>query len=119
MSIIWYVERGLEKAGLKKIQDDDPATPDVFVRYYAKASSSIQGDPSQSQSLLPGGPEGLTTSFDLRKVREGTLILEIQRASDNKALWRAGSDFRIDQKRIDAEVNRAVGLLMSRYPPKK
>ena len=119
MSIIWYVESGLKKKGLTKIRDDDPAVPDVFVRYYAKAKSSIQGDPSQSQSLLPGGPETLTTSFDLRKVRDGTLILEIQRASDNKALWRAGSDFRVDQKRVDAEVNRAVDLLLSRYPPKK
>jgi hypothetical protein len=119
MSIIWYVERGLEKSGLKKIRDDDPATPDVFVRYSAKAKSSIQGDPNQTQSILPGGPEGLTTSFNLHTVREGTLIVEIQRASDNKALWRAGSEFRIDQKRIDAEVNRAVDLLMSRYPPKK
>ena len=73
MSIIWYVERELEKKGLTKVPDDDPATPDVFVRYYAKARSSIQGTPNQSQSMLPGGPESLTTSFDFSKVREGTL----------------------------------------------
>jgi hypothetical protein len=116
MSIIWYVERELKKKGLTKIPDDDPATPDVFIRYYAKAKSSIQGDPSQTQSLLPGGPETLTTSFDLRKVRGGTLILELQRASDNKALWRAGSEFRVDPKRIDAEVSSAVELLFRKYP---
>jgi hypothetical protein len=118
MSIVWYVERELEKKGLTKIPDDDPATPDVFIRYYAKARSRIQGAPNQTQSLLPGGPETLTTSFDLKKVREGTLILEIQRASDNKALWRAGSEFAIDPKRVDAEVNSAVKLLLRKYPPK-
>ena len=118
ISIIWYVERELEKKGLTKIPDDDPATPDVFIRYYAKAKSSVQGTPNQSQSMLPGGPENLTTSFDLNKVREGTLILEIQRASDNKALWRAGSEFGIDPKRVDAEVSSAVKLLLRKYPPK-
>jgi hypothetical protein len=64
----------------------------------------------------PGGPETLTTSFDLRKAREGTLVLELQRASDGKAVWRAGSSFAIDDKRIDAEVNRAVDILL-RIPP--
>jgi len=117
MSIIWYVERELGRKGLTKIRDDDPAVPDVFVRYYAKARSSIQGTPNQSQSMLPGSPESLTTSFDLKKVRDGTLILEIQRASDNKALWRAGSEFSVNQKRIDAEVSEAVKMLMRRYPP--
>lgn len=116
VSIVWYVERELEKRGLTKIPDDDTATPDVFIRYYAKGRSSIQGTPSQTQSLLPGGPETLTTSFDFRKVRDGTLILELQRASDNKALWRAGSEFRVDPKRIDAEVSSGVKLLFRKYP---
>jgi hypothetical protein len=116
MSIVWYVERELEKKGLTKIPDDDPASPDVFIRYYAKGKSSIQGTANQSQSLLPGGPETLTTSFDLRKVRDGTLILELQRASDNRALWRAGSEFRVDTKRIDAEVSAAVKRLFRKYP---
>jgi hypothetical protein len=116
VSIVWYVERELERRGLAKISDDAPANPDVFVRYYAKGRSSIQGTPSQTQSLLPGGPETLTTSFDLRKISDGTLILELQRASDNKALWRAGSEFRVDPKRIDAEVSSAVKLLFRKYP---
>ena len=118
MSIIWYVERGLEKRGLKKIRDDDPAVPDVFVRYYAKGKSTIESTPVATRDMLPGGPENLTTSFDLRKARAGTLILEMQRASDNQAVWRAGSHFSIDNKRIDAEVNRAVDLLLTRYPPR-
>jgi hypothetical protein len=118
MSIIWYVERELEKKGFTKIMDDDPATPDVFIRYFAKGRSSIQGTPVQSRDFLPGGPENLTTSFDLRKAREGTLVLEMQRSSDNKAVWRAGSQFSIDEKRIDAEVSSAVDILMRKYPPK-
>jgi len=120
MSIIWYVERELAERGLTKIPDEDPTSPDVFVRYYAKGRSRIEGTPSQTQSILPGGPKTTTTttSFDLSKVRSGTLIVELQRASDDKALWRAGSDFRVDEKRIDAEVSRAVNLLFSRYPQK-
>jgi hypothetical protein len=119
MSIIWYVDRGLEKKGLRKIRDDDPEVPDLYVRYYAKGKSTIEGQPVATRDMLPGGPETLTTSFDLRKAREGTLVLELQRASDDKAVWRAGSDFAIDAKRIDAEVNRAVDILLRTYPPKQ
>ena len=118
MSIIWYVERGLEKKGLKKIQDDDPAVPDVFVRYYAKSKSSIEGNPVSSRDILPGGPENLTTSFDFHKAAAGTLIVEIQRAEDNSALWRAGSSVSIDSKRVDAEVSRALEILFRTYPAK-
>lgn len=118
MSIIWYVERGLEKKGLKKIQDDDPAVPDVFVRYYAKSKSSIEGTPVSSRDMLPGGPENLTTSFDFHKAAAGTLIVELQRATDNKAVWRAGATFSVDSKPADAEVSRAVEILFRKYPPK-
>jgi hypothetical protein len=119
MSIIWYVERGLEEKGLTKVESESETVPDLFVRYYAKGKSSIQGTPVQTQDLLPGSPKSMTTSFDLHKVRAGTLILELQRASDNRAVWRAGTDIsRIDQKRIDAEVQRAVRMLLAKYPPK-
>jgi hypothetical protein len=121
VSIIWYVERQLAERGLTKVPDDDPAPPDVYVRYYAKGKARIEGTPSKGAQLLPGGPETTTamTSFDLDKVRSGTLFVEIQRASDSKPIWRAGSDFHVDEKRIDAEVSRAVGLLFSKYPTGK
>ena len=51
---------------------------------------------------------------------EGTLILELQRASDEKAVWRAGTErISIDKKRIDADTASAVRLLVSKYPPPK
>lgn len=121
-SIVWYTERGLEKKGLTKIRSGSEIEPDVFVRYYAKAKSSVQGTPGQAQQILPGSAETLstTTSFDLHKVRAGSLILEIQLAPDNKTIWRAGTDIsRIDEKRIDAEVHRAVDMLLAKYPPKR
>ena len=90
----------------------------MFIRYYAKGKSKIEGTPIATRDMLPGGPENLTTSFDLHKAREGTLVLELQRASDNKAVWRAGSHFGIDSKRVDAEVSRAVDVLLRKYPPK-
>jgi hypothetical protein len=115
--IIWYVERELEKKGLTKQPE---GKGDLFVRYYAKGKAGLKGTPSQGESYLPGGAGQLTTSVDFRKVVEGTLILELQRASDEKPVWRAGSGWgSIDKKRIDAETASAVRLLFSKYPPPK
>jgi hypothetical protein len=113
--IIWYVERELEKKGLKKVPDGQG---DLLVRYYAKADTGLRGTPSQGESYLPGGAGQLTTGVDFSKVIEGTLILELQRASDEKAVWRAGTQrISIDKKRIDADTASAVRLLISKYPP--
>jgi hypothetical protein len=115
--IIWYVERELEKKGLAKSPD---GKGDLFVRYYAKAKEGLKGTGTQEESYLSGGAGQLTTSVDFQKVVEGTLILELQRASDEKAVWRAGSGWgSIDKKRIDAETASAVRLLLSKYPPPK
>ena len=115
--IVWYVERELEKKGLKKVPDGQG---DLLVRYYAKAREELKGTPSQGESSLPGGAGQLTTGVDFSKVTEGTLILELQRASDEKAVWRAGTQhISIDKKRIDADTASAVRLLVSKYPPPK
>ncbi len=74
--IIWYVERELEKKGLRKTADGQG---DLFVRYYAKAHEGLKGTPSQGESYLPGGAGQLTTGVDFSKAVEGTLILELQR----------------------------------------
>ena len=115
--IIWYVERELEKKGLKKVPEGQG---DVLVRYYAKAQSEMKGTPSQGESYLPGGAGQLTTGVDFSKAVEGTLILELQRGTDEKVVWRAATRrISIDKKRIDAETASAVRLLVSKYPPPK
>ena len=115
--IIWYVERELEKKGLAKSPD---GKGDLFVRYYAKAKEGLKGTGTQEESYLSGGAGQLTTGVDFQKVVEGTLILELQRATDEKPVWRAGSGWgSIDKKRIDAETASAVRLLFSKYPPPK
>ena len=115
--IIWYVERSLERKGLTKAAEGGG---DLFVRYYAKGREGLKGTPSQGESYLPGGAGQLTTGVNFQKVAEGTLILELQRASDEKAVWRAGTEnIPIDKKRIDADTEGAVRLLMSKYPPPK
>jgi hypothetical protein len=115
--IIWYVERELEKKGLAK---NSEGKGDLFVRYYAKAKESLKGTGNQEESYLSGAAGQLTTSVDFQKVVEGTLILEMQRASDEKTVWRAGSGWgSIDKKRIDAETASAVRLLLSKFPPPK
>jgi hypothetical protein len=113
--IVWYVERGLEKKGLKKSTDE---TADLLVRYYARAEESLKGTPSQGESSLPGGTGSLSTSVDFSKVTAATLLLELQRASDGKTVWRATSGYKtLDKKRVDAETADAVRRLLSRYPP--
>jgi hypothetical protein len=113
--IIWYVERELEKKGLAKKPEGEG---DLLVRYYAKARTGFKGSPAQNESYLSGAAGQLTTSVDFSKVTEGTLLLELQRASDGKAVWRAGTGYgTIDKKRIDADTARAVRLLLAKYPP--
>jgi hypothetical protein len=115
--IIWYVERELEKKGLKKAAEGQG---DLFVRYFAKSEESVQGTASQGESRLPGGSGSLSTSVDFHKVTAGTLILELQRGKDQKTVWRAGSQYRsIDRNRIDAETAKAVRQLLGKYPPPK
>jgi hypothetical protein len=112
--IVWYVERELEKKGLRKSTDGNA---DVLVRYYAKAEKSLKGTPSQSESYLPGGTGSLTTSVDFSKVMEASLLLELQRSADEKTIWRAASEYRtIDPKRVDAETASAVRRLLAKYP---
>jgi hypothetical protein len=116
--VIWYVERELEKKGLKKAKQGESA--DVLVRYYAKRRESVKGTPSQGETYLPGGAGQLTTSVELGKVVEGTLLVELQRASDGKAVWRAATDYQsLDKQRIDADTKAAVRLLFSKYPKPK
>ena len=51
---------------------------------------------------------------------EGTLLVELQRATDQKAVWRAAVEYHsIDKQRIDAETASAVRLLIAKYPPPK
>lgn len=115
--IVWYVERELEKKGLKKAKS---GTGDLLVRYYAKKRESLKGTPSQEETTLPGGAGQLTTSVDMHTVLEGTLLVELQRATDEKPVWRAATELRsIDKQRIDAETAAAVRLLIAKYPPPK
>jgi hypothetical protein len=113
--IVWYIERELEKKGLTKVPE---GKGDLFVRYYAKKREGYKGTPSQDQSYLSGAASQLTTSVDFSKVVEGTLLVEMQRASDEKAVWRAGTGYgTIDKKRVDAETASAVRMLVAKYPP--
>ena len=115
--IVWYVERELEKKGLKKAKG---GAPDLLVRYYAKRQVGLKGTSNQGQTTLPGGAGQLTTTVDIQKVLDGTLLVELQRGSDGTAVWRAATEFKsIDTQHIDAETASAVRLLISKYPPPK
>jgi len=104
--IVWYVERELEKKGLKKSAD---TKADLLVRYYAKAEESLKGSGSQSESYLPGGTGSLTTTVDFSKVTAASLLVEIQRESDQKTIWRAASGYKtLDTKRVDAETASVI-----------
>ncbi len=116
--IVWYVERELEKKGLAKAKDG--GTGDLLVRYYSKKRSDIVGTPSQSESTVAGTASQLTTSVDLRKVDEGTLLIELQQASAGTVVWNASTEYRtLDKDRIDSEVKAAIRQLLGKYPPPK
>jgi len=115
--IVWYVERELEKKGLKKAPE---GKGDLLVRYYTKGREGLKGTPTQGELPVPGGAGHPTTSVDFQRVSEGMLVLELQRASDEKPVWRAGTEYAsIDKKRLDAETVSAVRMLLSKYPPPK
>ncbi len=115
--IVWYVERELEKKGLEKAAS---GAGDLLVRYYARKREALQGTAKDSETTLPGGAGQHTTSVDIGKVTEGTLLVELQRASDQKPVWTASTDYRsIDKQRIDAETKAAVRQLIAKYPPPK
>jgi hypothetical protein len=115
--IVWYVERELEKKGLKKSAS---GPGDLLVRYYAKKRAGLQGTAKDSETTLPGGAGQHTTSVDFQKVTEGTLLVELQRASDEKAVWTASTEYRsLDKQQIDAQTKTAVRLLIAKYPPPK
>ena len=115
--IVWYVDRELEKKGLKKSKD---GPGDLLVRYYAKKEEALKGTSSQGQTTLPGGSGQLTTTVDFQKVLEGTCSIELQRSRDDGPVWRAATEYKsIDKQRIDAETASAVKLLISKYPPPK
>jgi hypothetical protein len=114
--IVWYVERELEKKGLRKAEEGQQG--DLLVRYYVKGRESLKGTPSQTESRLPGGTGSLTTSVDFSKILGATLLIELQRASDGKPVWRAASEYEsVDKKRLDAETASAVRMLLAKYPP--
>ncbi|HUL80131.1 MAG TPA: DUF4136 domain-containing protein [Vicinamibacteria bacterium] len=116
--IVWYVERELEKKGLKKAPDG--AKGDLFVRYSARARETFRGTATQGELPVPGGAGHPTTSVDFQKVAEGTLVLDLERTSDEKTVWHASTEYTsVDKKRLDAETVSAVRLLLSKYPPPK
>ena len=51
--IVWYVERELEKKGLKK---SSSGPGDLLVRYYAKKRETLQGTAKDSETTLPAVP---------------------------------------------------------------
>jgi hypothetical protein len=114
-SVTWYVERELEKKGLRKSADEKP---DLLLRYYTLAKQTVKGVPSQSTSDGPGGPSTRSTNVDFRKELQGILVLEIQRAADEKVVWKATTPWGVvDKAQLDAEVDKAVHLLLAEYPP--
>lgn len=115
-SVVWYVERGLEKKGLEKRAEGET---DLLLRYYTAAKESLKGTPSQTTSSAAGTPSSLSTSVDFRKEMHGTLVLELYRASDEALVWKAAAPWsNVDKAKLDSEVDRAVRLLLAKYPPK-
>lgn len=118
-NVVWYVERGLQGKGLKKVAEG----ADLLLRYYTSASESLKSQPTEtvappSGATTSGSLAGGTARVDVHKARHASLVLEMYRASDGALVWKGstpGAAF--DKDRLDSEVSAAVKLLIAKYPP--
>jgi hypothetical protein len=114
-SVTWNVERGLEK---KRLAKQAEGAPDLFVRYYTEAKRGLRGTPSQTTNPSSGTPSGPTTNVDFHRETQGTLTLELFRATDGQRVWKAQTPWgAVDTKKIDDDIASAVRLLLAKYPP--
>ena len=112
MAMVTAIERELEKKGLKKPAE---GKADLLVRFYASVDTKVRGTGRQESNAWNGD---LRTSVDFSKMAEGTLIIELYGAADEKRLWR-GTTVRAFRpgSLTESDIRSAVALILAKYPP--
>ena len=114
--IVWYVERDAREEGASKDGRRARRPPRALLR---QGLEEPQGDrPPRASRTCPAGQRQPDLGVDFQQVAEGTLILELQRGSDEKTrLARRAPVHGVRPGALDAEAERAVRLLIAKYPP--
>ena len=109
MAMVTAIERELEKKGLKKPAE---GKADLLVRFYASVDTKVRGTGRQESNAWNGD---LRTSVDFSKMAEGTLIIELYGAADEKRLWR-GTTVRAFRpgSLTESDIRSAVALILAK-----
>ena len=106
------VERELSVKGYRVVASGEP---DFLVTHHVTRETKFA-----PTFASPGWQSGLRTELD--QYREGTLILDLLDPNDMRLLWRGTAITSIDEsaapKDREATVNKAVRLILERFPPK-
>jgi hypothetical protein len=109
------VEHELEAKGFTKV---GPEQAGVFVRYQGRLDKKIKGTTSQTESPWKANNMNTVVTFDLKKAKVGTLILELWDGHTKDLVWQARESMSMPPAdRMEDEINKSVRRLMSQYPP--
>jgi len=108
------VEAELEARGLTR--SDAPAA-DLRVRYTGKVDEKIRGKSSTERTVWPSSPD-LRTNVDLKRVKEGTLIIELLDGRSRLRVWRSTAhDTPSAPDRREAQLRELVKKSFEGFPP--
>jgi hypothetical protein len=108
------VERELQAKGLKPSGTEPP---DVRVSYVGQIEKKLKGTSHREDGRGPVAD--VKTVIDLSRVKEGTLIIELSEPATGRVLWRGvATETVAPADETEAQIDRAVGALVQRYPPK-
>jgi hypothetical protein len=87
------------------------------IRYIGKVATKVYGQSYEAES--PWDPTNLRTMVDIKKVKQGTLVLEFKDAKTDAVVWRAMvSEVLGPPEGAEAQIKEAVERLLQDFPPK-
>ena len=108
------VDHALEAKGLSKSATADTG---LRIRYIGKVANKVYGQSYETES--PWDPTNLRTMVDIKKVKEGTLVLEFKDAKTDAVVWRAMvSEVLGRPEGVEEQIKDAVQRLLQDFPPR-
>jgi len=109
------VEAELLAHGLVKAES---GPPDLKVRYHGKVEQKLRGSSYSTGSN--GQPNDLRTMVDIKRVKEGTLIVELYDQVTRLLVWRSvASDPPASPDQIEPQIQAFVKKSFADFPPGK
>jgi hypothetical protein len=121
-TIVAAVDQELAKKGFTRVSSGQP---ELYVDYYLLigpgVSSQYQG---QFIGAVPawGLPDFMMSTTSLTVYEQGSLLIDVIAAKEQKLVWRAAADAKVDRTRTPAQragvLNEAVSRMLQKFPPK-